>query len=445
MIIVDTELQRLEEAGTPIRVGLVGAGYIAEAAALQIVNATPGMELVAIANRTVQKAIGIWREIGRDEIREATTLEALEEAIGAGTAVVACEHELLSRSGQIDVILELTGAVGFGAEVALAAFAGGKHVVTMNAEMDATLGPVLRHRAKAAGVIYTLTEGDQPGVQMNLYRWVRTLGLTPLVCGNIKGMIDRYRTPDTQAGFARQWGQSPNMVTSFADGTKVSMEQACVANATGMCVAKRGMGGPEHNGHIDRLVDFYDVDALREMGGVVDYALGSEPSPGVYVFATHEDGRVQDYLRYAKLGQGPLYSFYIPYHLFHLEVPISVARAAIFRDTTLAADGPMRVEVVATAKRALRAGETLDGIGGFMTYGECENAWVSEAEGLLPMGIAEGCVLVRDVPKDAALRLSDVRIPEGRLVDALRAEQAGLHPAPDGGRGTFTNAAQIVR
>ena len=430
MIIVDTALAKRQEQGNPVRVGIIGAGAIARANALQILTATPGMELVAIANRTVEKARAIFTETGR-EAHEAETLDALEARISAGEAAVVADHTLLSQSGQIDAILELTGAIAFGAECALAAIAGGKHFVTMSAELDATLGPILRKKANDAGVVYSIAEGDQPGVQMNLYRWVKQLGMTPLVCGNIKGMIDFYRTPATQAAFAKQWNQDPYMVTSFADGTKVSFEQACTANATGMCVAKRGMSGPDHPGHIDKLLDFYDVDELKAQGGVVDYALGSDPSPGVYVFAARDDARFAEFLHYAKMGEGPLYSFYIPYHLFHLGAPISVARAVLFEDTVMATDGPIRVEVLATAKRDLKAGETLDGIGGFATYGVCENAWVSRDENLLPIGLAEGCVLTRDVAKDQAISLADVTFPETRLIDRLRAEQDSLFPTPD--------------
>lgn len=430
MILVDTALARREAEGNPIRVGLVGAGHVGRANALQIITAVPGMQLVAIANRTVERAADIYRETGQDDICTAQTLAALEDGLRAGKPVVTPDHRFLSQSGQIDVIVELTGAITFGAEVALAAIAGGKHFVTMNAELDATLGPLLRHKARQAGVVYTVSEGDQPGVQMNLYRWVKSLGMEPLVCGNIKGMLDLYRTPETQAAFAKANNIDPYMATNFADGTKVSMEQAIVANATGMCVAKRGMAGPDHPGQIDALTSFYDVDELRALGGVVDYALGSEPSPGVYVFAAREDTRFAEFLRYAKMGPGPLYSFYIPYHLFHLELPISVARAVLFEDTTLATDGPIRVEVVATAKRDLKAGETLDGIGGFCAYGECENAWVSGPEALLPIGLSDGCVLIRDVPKDQAISYQDVRLPEGRMIDALRREQNTLFPAP---------------
>ena len=146
----------------------------------------------------------------------------------------------------------------------------------MNAELDGTLGPMLKLRADRAGVVYSASDGDQPGVQMNLYRFVRAIGVTPLVCGNIKGLHDPYRNPTTQEGFARRWGQNPYMVTSFADGTKISFEQATVANATGMTVARRGMLGHEHHGHVDELTERYDVDELRELGGIVDYVVGAQ-------------------------------------------------------------------------------------------------------------------------------------------------------------------------
>lgn len=430
MILVDTALKRRAAENNPIRVGMVGVGFIGRAAVCQLLNDVPGMTLVAVANRTPSKAADAYAVAGRDDAVTVETQGALDDAIAAGKPVVTADYTLLCQSDQVDVILELTGAITYGAEVALAAYAGGKHFVTMNAELDATAGPIMRQKANEAGVIYTVSDGDQPGVQMNLFRFVKTMGLTPLVCGNIKGMLDLYRTPETQKGFAAQWGQTPEMVTSFADGTKIAFEQAIVANATGMCVAERGMSGPEHKGQIDSLVDFYDVDQLKELGGVVDYALGSTPSPGVYVFAAHDDERHHLLLDYAKLGKGPLYSYYVPYHLYHFEVPISISRVVDFNDTVLATEGPIRVEVIATAKRDLKAGEEIDGLGGFMTYGECENVWVSDPEGLLPMGIAEGCVLVRDVPKDAAIKLSDVTLPEGRLIDQLRAEQATMFEVP---------------
>ena len=139
-------------------------------------------------------------------------------------------------SDRVDVVVDATGAVAFGAELALACFAGGKHLVLLNAEVDATLGPLLVTKADAAGVVYSGADGDQPAVQMNLIRFVRQIGLRPAVAGNIKGLQDPYRNPTTQEGFAQRWGQDPWMVTSFADGTKVSVEEALVANAAGLTV-----------------------------------------------------------------------------------------------------------------------------------------------------------------------------------------------------------------
>jgi predicted homoserine dehydrogenase-like protein len=189
------------------------------------------------------------------------------------------------------------------------------------------------------------------------------------------------------------------------------------------------MYGYDHAGHVDELTSRYDVDELRALGGIVDYCVGSKPGPGVFVFATHDDPKQRHYLNLYKLGEGPLYSFYTPYHLCHFEVPLSVARAVLFGDAVLQPlDGP-RVEVVATAKRDLEAGEVLDGLGGFMTYGQAEVAPVAREEKLLPMGLAVGCRLTRNVAKDTVLTYEDVVLPAGRTVDALRAEQ-DAHFAP---------------
>jgi len=216
------------------------------------------------------------------------------------------------------------------------------------------------------------------------------------------------------------------MVTSFADGSKVSFEQAIVANATGMRVARRGMLAYDHTGHVDELVGRYDLDRLRELGGIVDYVVGARPSPGVFCLAEHTDPKQRHYLNLYKLGEGPLYSFYTPWHLCHFEVPNTVARVVLFGDAAGVPLGGPVVEVCATAKRDLKAGEILDGYGHYMTYGEAENADVMRRERLLPEGLVEGCRLRRDVPKDQALTYDDVDLPPGRLADKLRAEQEAL-------------------
>ena len=428
MIIVDRALAARAAAGNPVRVGMVGAGFMGRGIANQIVNTVPGMRLAAIANRTLANARRAYSEAGVDAVATVEDASALNDAIRRGQAAVTEDPMLLCRAEGLDAIVEVTGDVEHGARVVLEAIAHVKHVVLMNAEVDGTVGPILKTYADRAGVVLTACDGDQPGVQMNLYRFVRSIGLTPLLCGNIKGLQDPYRTPATQKAFAERWGQNPHMVTSFADGTKISFEQAIVANATGMTIARRGMLGYDHAGHIDDLTTRYDVGELQALGGIVDYVVGSKPSPGVFVLATHDDPKQRHYLNLYKLGEGPLYSFYTPYHLCHFEVPLSIARAVLFQDAVLAPQGPPRVEVVATAKTDLSTGQELDGIGGFLTYGQCERADVTAAERLLPMGLAQGCHVRRNIPKDRVLTYTDVVLPSGRVVDRLRIEQTERFP-----------------
>lgn len=424
MIMVDRALARRAERGEPIRVGMIGAGFMGRGVARQIIRYTPGMTLAAVSNRNLEGARRAYREAGVDEVAVADSGAGIAAAVAAGGPVITQDPMAICAADGIDVICDVTGAVEFGAAVTLAALEAGKHVVTMNAELDGTVGPLLAHRAAAAGLVFSGVDGDQPGVEINLHRFVTGLGLTPLVMGNIKGLQDRFRTPTTQAGFAAKWGQDPYMVTSFADGTKVSFEQAIVANATGMTVERRGMRGADHTGHVDELTGAYDVDRLVELGGVVDYVVGAQPGPGVFCLATIDDPVQAHYLNLYKLGAGPLYSFYTPYHLCHFEVPGSLARAVDFADAVIAAVGAPRVEVVATAKIDLTPGDVIDDLGGYLTYGEAERADVTATQRLLPMGVAAGCVVVRPVAKDATLTYDDVTLPQGRLVDKLRQEQA---------------------
>jgi predicted homoserine dehydrogenase-like protein len=275
--------------------------------------------------------------------------------------------------------------------------------------------------AERAGVLITNADGDQPGVIMNLLRFVRTIGYQPVLAGNIKGLQDHYRTPETQKGFARQHNITPQMATSFADGTKISMENAIVANATGFKVGTRGMYGPRCE-HVTEAVTLFPMDQLLD-GGLVDYILGAEPGPGVFVLGYNENPVRQSYMNYFKMGDGPLYVFYVPYHLPHLEVPLTAARAVLFQDAAVSPLAGPVCDVITVAKRALRAGEVLDGIGGFTCYGVLENSDVCLAENLLPMGLSERCRLKCDILQDQPITYSDVIVPHDRLADRLRDEQ----------------------
>jgi len=429
MILVDTELRRRAHADKPVRFAMFGAGFMGRGIANQVSRYTPGMDLAAICNRSVDAAVYAYARAGIDDVKVVTSAAQLDEVVRVGGHAVTDDPAVVCGSQLVEAVVEATGHVEYGAQVTVSAIEHGKHVVLMNAELDATIGPLLRRRAETARVVYTGCDGDQPGVQMNLLRFVQSIGLRPLVAGNIKGLQDRYRNPTTQASFAKQWGQTPNMVTSFADGTKISMEQSLVANATGMKVAERGMIGLDHHGHVDDLVTMYDLDEVRELGGVVEYVVGSQPSPGVYVLAEAQDDAQKLYLDYGKLGSGPVYSFYVPYHLTIFEVALSVARVVLFHDTVIAPVAGPVVDVVTTAKVDSPAGTVLDGLGYYMTYGQCENYDVVRSDDLLPMGLAEGCRLVRDVVKDQVLTYADVELPTNTSVHALRAEQDALYPA----------------
>ena len=424
MIVVDRALEQRASSGRPIQVAMVGAGAMGRGIARQFFRAFPGLRLAMVANRTLDNARRAYEEAGVAEVGLVSTAAELEAAIATGRFVVADDPFLACEAPSVEAIIEVTGTVEHAAHVVEAAIAAGKHVILMNAELDGTVGPILKAHADSAGVIISACDGDQPGVEANLFRFVRGIGLRPLVCGNIKGLQDPYRTPTTQEGYARTWGLGVAMVTSFADGTKVSYEQAIVANGTGMRAPQRGLYAWQHDGHVDELTTRYQLDDLERHGGIVDYVIGAQPAPGVYVIATHDDPLERHYLKLYKKGDGPLYSFYTPQHLCHFEVPTSVARVTLLNDPVLAPLGGPLVEVIATAKCDLAPGDVIDGIGGYLTYGQCDDARATRDGRVLPMGVAEGCRVARPVLKDQVLTYDDVELPPGRLIDRLRAEQA---------------------
>jgi len=423
LILVDTALKAREMEGRPVRVGLLGAGFISRGLANHIVNTTPGMRLVGVYNRTLQRAFDLCDYAGLRDVVSPVAQREIDAAIRDGKVVVTEDAFMLARSSEVDVLVDVTGSVEFGARVACEAFRCGTDVVLLNAEIDATIGPILQVYARNHGVILSACDGDEPGLQINLYRWVKGLGLTPRVLGNIKGLQDPYRNPTTQKGFADKWGQNPAMVTSFADGSKISFEEAIVANATGFKVRSRGMSrGMEYKDDVMKIGKLYDIEEVRRLGGVVDYVVGT-PLTKIYCLAEHPDPKQQHYLSLYKMGEGPLYSFFTPYHLVHFEVPNAIARVALFRDSVAKPLGGPVVEVCAVAKRDLCSGETLDDYGMYMTYGEAVNADEMCRNRYLPEGLVEGCLLKRDVPKDEVLTYDDVVLPSGRLADQLRAEQ----------------------
>jgi predicted homoserine dehydrogenase-like protein len=404
----DQALVAREAEGRPVRVGLFGAGNFARMVAGQLSNpAPPGVRLAAVVNRTPARAAAMLDglEVGWRAVASPAEFAA---ARSRGLVAVTAEIELVAASGEVDLILEATGTVEYGSGVVREAIEHRKPVVLANAELDSTLGPILAAQARRAGLVYTNIDGDEPGVAMNLIRYARSLGLRPVAAGNLKGMIDRYRNPETQRVFAEQHGQNPRIVTSFADGTKLAMEAAILANATGFRVGQPGMFGPPC-GHVSEIAGLLPPDLMLS-GGLVDYALGAAPHTGAFVVVHEDRPDRRRWLKYLKMGDGPFYVLYTPFHLPHIQVVGSIGRAML-GDETVAPAGPAVCQVLATAKADLPAGTVLDGPGGFTCYGRIENVADRPRGQALPIGLSTGAWLTRPVRRDEVVPVADVALP----------------------------------
>jgi predicted homoserine dehydrogenase-like protein len=417
---------------------MVGAGATGRAIALQLATPAPGVRLAAICNRTPEHGKRAFREAGLTDWKFAGTAREAETCISVGIPVLTDDPSVVTACEAIDVIVEVTGTIAPAARVVLDAFDHGKHVVLVNAELDSLLGPILKHRADQAGVVITNTDGDEPGVAMTLLRYLRTLGLCPVAAGNIKGMVDYYRTPDTQRAFAEKHDQDARKVTSFADATKLSMEATVLANATGFHVGRRGMYGPACQ-HVREMADLLPPNQMLSTG-LVDYAVGAAPHTGAFVVVHEESTLKKTQLAYYKLGDGPFFVFHTPFHLPHIQIASTIGRAAIHNDPTVTPVAGPVCEVVAVAKRDLKAGESLDGIGGFCTYGLIENAATARRIAALPIGLSEGCTLRRNLLKDSVLSFGDVEAHWDPLIESLWLGQNARWPIATQGAALSVNA-----
>ncbi len=422
MIIVDTALAAREASGDPVRVALVGGGFVARCVALQFLTPLRGMRLVAIANRTVGKAESAFRDAGATDVVRVDTARELDAAAAAGRFAVTDDVDVVCTADSVDVVIEATGHVEFGTHVCFEAIRNGKHVILMGAEIDASVGPILKTYADRAGVIYSYTDGDEPGVAMNLYRFVDSMGYRPVMLGQLKGFLDRYRNPDTQRELATRVGQNPAVLACFADGSKLALEAAIMGNATGFVPGVRGMRGYPCE-HVNDILDEFTAEDFTSEG-YVDYALGAAPHTGAFVICHNDNPAKRQLMAYLKMGDGPLYMFYQPYHLPPWQVAHSVARAALFNDPTITPRGGPVCDTISYAKRDLKARELLDGMGGFTCYGLIERYEVCRRENTLPIAVSVDCRLKHDIARDQPITYDDVDLPPDRLVDRLRVEQA---------------------
>jgi predicted homoserine dehydrogenase-like protein len=340
----------------------------------------------------------------------------------------------------VDIVCDVTPSPATGAETAYACIQHGKDVVMVNIEADVTVGRILKKLARGAGVLYTVSSGDEPGCLMELYDFVTSLGWEPIVIGKGKNNpLNPAATPDTVAESARRAGKDPYQVASYVDGTKTMFEMTCAANATGCRPMQRGMVGPtviqSEEGDTSLKAVLQTVSrtfALEEDGGItrfagaVDFVQGQTLAGGVFITVRVQDERIQDDLNYLKVGQGKYFTFYRHYHLWFIEAPISVARAYLHNEVWLAPLDEPVAEVMTVAKRDLKPGDPLDQFGGYTFHGVMDRAAEAEALNALPVGLAPGAKVVKPVSTGEVVTWDAVRLDEESTVVKLRRQQDAM-------------------
>jgi predicted homoserine dehydrogenase-like protein len=399
----------------------MGSGFVAQMAHV------PGMRLMIVADEDVAAAWISYQAAGIDvdDIVEVTSPGKAADAIRSGKRVVTGDYSLASKIDDIDIITDVTPSPEIGAQTAFAGINNGKDVVLINIEVDVTVGRILKRMAKEAGVLYSVSSGDEPGCLMELYDFVTALGLEVIVIGKGKNNpLNPRATPEDVADSARKVGKDPFQVASYVDGTKTMFEMTCAANATGCRPMRRGMSGPEAT-----LETVSELFALKEDGGIsafsgaVDFVQGGSMAGGVFVTVRVEDERIRDDLQYLKVGQGHYFTFFRPYHLWFIEAPISIARAYFDRQVTLSPlDRPV-AEVAAVAKRGLKPGDVLDSLGGYTYYGLIDQEEVYQRMNALPAGLALGARVINPVQVDQVITWDDVELDETKTVVKLRRKQ----------------------
>jgi len=434
----------------PIRVGIIGTGKFGAGLVAQI-SQMRGMTTAVIADINLAHARHAYTSsrVPADEIRAAETLNEMEDAIRAGKPVVVEDGLLLTASDSVDVIVEATGIPDVGAKMAWHALSNRKHVVMVNVEADVTVGAILRRQADAAGVVYSMVDGDQPACTMHMVDWARSLGFEIVAAG--RGTIlyadDPDGTPDTvpqRFGFSDEVLErrtiNLKMFNSFRDGTKAQVEMTALANAAGLVPDVRGMHEPSVNlADIPRAFSLRSEGGLLSQHGVVELANSIAPDGktmlpdpmkmGVFAVIRTEHPFIQEDLAgyIGKVGgDGHNFLLHRPYHLVAVEAPISIAAAVLLGQATGSCAPVPTAECITAAKRDLKAGEVLDGGGGYTVSGLCEKAAVARAENLLPLGLAGGAVLKQDVAKGQAIRYDMVEMKEDSFVAKLRRMQDAL-------------------
>jgi predicted homoserine dehydrogenase-like protein len=420
-------LRRLEADGDAVSVGVVGVGRMGRSIAIGS-EQVAGVAVTAVADVRPERARATLAEMGYDDdaVATAETTDEGDAALAEGKRVLTTDGHLLAELDLVDVVLCATGVPEIGAAVATRAILDGKHVVMLTDETDAVVGPYLAALAERAGVVYSGAAGDEPGAIMELYDFAAALGFEVVAAGKGKNNpLDRTATPERLRAEAEEKGLNPEIYTAFVDGTNSMLEMTMVANATGLTVDSRGLHGPEVSG-VEALPDVFAREAdggILSDHGVVDYALGGDVAPGVFVVVTTDSGVIREDLDYLQIGSGPNYVLHRSYHIPTIEPLLTAARAAIYGDANLVPAAPT-VDTVAVAKRDLAAGDEIDGIGGHTVYGLAENADVVADETLVPVSLVDGATVRESVGAGTPLTYDDVDLRRSDLLHLRRLQES---------------------
>jgi len=414
----------LSKRQMPLNVAVLGAGWYGRGL-IREMRHWPKMETRCVIERDTAKAVDVLKGCGvpGQAIRVVNDVREFRRVLKDGQVAVTDQSGMMNElNGEIDLIFDASGDVLSGTQAVLSAIEQKINFLTVSAEMDATIGYLLSRKAAEAGIIYSNSDGDQPGVLARMINEVRDMGFTVAVAGNGKGFLNYHASPEDIARFVRP-GDSARKITSFTDGTKQSMELAVVANAMGFPPDVRGMHGIKTTP--ERLVDDLMPRVSRE--GVVDFIMGSDANLGMtlFVIGKRTERYVQSDLEYLRRGKGPYYLFFRDYHLCYFETPKTIAEIGLFGLPAIVPQG-LTADVISVAKKDLHPGEKLDGIGGFTCYGLIDTYEVVRQEKFLPLGLCEYAVMRRAVKQDTLITYDMVDLPADNLVWRLRREQDDL-------------------
>ncbi len=428
MLGMNRRLAELEENGTPIQAAIIGAGQMGTGMVSQML-AMKGMRPAVVADINIESARKAFlnANITEDQIAVVETAEEGMQAIEEGKFVITSDAMLAAKIPQIDAVVEATGVPDVGAHVAMDCIFEKKNIIMMNVEADVTIGPLLKKLADNAGVVYTGSHGDEPGAVMELYDFATALGYDVRVVGKGKNnKLDFNANPDSVLEEATRRGVNPKMLACFKDGTKTMVEMTAMSNATGFLADVRGAHGP--SGTVEELPGIFQ---LKEEGGIlngygkIDFVNGV--APGVFVIVSSPLKEVHREMHYLSMGDGPNYVLYRPYHLCSLETPLTVARAVLDHEPTIVPLGGPVSECVTVAKIDLKAGQMLDGIGGYTVYGTIESAVIAKQEKAVPLGlINRKTKLIRDVKKGELVTYDDIELDTNSFIVQLRQLQDQL-------------------